>query len=234
MLAAEALPILIRFAEMSESERVQTRLSSAIDGLAARYPSEVNTLLTSDEPAVVMGAARVAGRVGLSQAVPGLEAALDNPDRAVRMAVVEALVGIRLTPALQALSLALDDEDRDVRVAAAKALGAVRFASARPALEKAIDGKRMKDADLTERMAFFETYGAVGGNAAVERLDHLLNSKGFLGRRPPTEVRACAALGLGRAGTANARSALERARSDDDPIVRNAVLRALKEEVASK
>jgi len=233
-LKAEALPILIRFAEMSESEGVRTRLSSAIDGLAARYPAQVNSLLTADEPAVVRGAARVAGRVGLSQAVPGLQAALENPDRDVRMAVVEALVAIRLTPALQALALALDDDDRDVRVAAARALGAVRFASARPALEQAIDGKRMKDADLTERMAFFETYGAVGGNVAVERLDDLLNSKGFLGRRSPTEVRACAALGLGRAGTPDARRALERARDEEDPIVRNAVLRALKAEEVSR
>jgi hypothetical protein len=34
----------------------------------------------------------------------------------------------------------------------------------------ALDHRRLKDADLTEKMAFFEAYGAVGGNAAVERL----------------------------------------------------------------
>ena len=79
-------------------------------------------------------------------------------------------------------------------------------------------------------MAFFEAYGAIGGSAAVEELDDLLNAKGFLGRRNPTELRACAALGLGRAATPEAKRALERARTDEDPIVRNAVVRALKEE----
>lgn len=233
-LRAEALPILIRFAEMSESERVRTRLSSAIDGLAARYPSEVGTLLGADEPAVVMGAARVAGRVGLSQTVGGLDAALQHPKREVRMAVVESLVAIRTTPALQALTKALTDDDREVRIAAARSLGAIRFASAGRAIEEVIDGKRLKDADLTEKMAFFEAYGAVGGNTAVRRLEGLLNSKGFLGRRGPTDLRACAALGLGQASTPQAKAALEGAKKDEDPVVRNAVLRALKEELVSR
>ena len=229
-LRAEAMPILIRFAEMSETHGVAERLESAIDGLAERYPERVNELLASDETVLVRGAAKVAGRVGLGQAVDGLKQALEHPDRDVRMAVVDALVAIRLTPALQALTLALDDEDRDVRVAAVNALGAVRFASARDELRKHVQGKRIKGADLTEKMAFFEAYGAIGGSTAVEELDDLLNSKGFLGRRNPTELRACAALGLGQAATKEAREALEKAREDDDPVVRNAVVRALKEE----
>ncbi len=62
---------------------------------------------------------------------------------------------------------------------------------------------------------------------AVTELDDILNTTGFLGRRNPTELRACAALGLGRANTPEARKALEEAQGDDDPVVRNAVLRAL-------
>ena len=229
-LHAEALPVLIRFSELSQTSGVRGRLSSAIDGLAARHPGEVNELLRSDEAVLVLGAARVAGRVRLAQSVPTLHATLEHPDREVRMAVVEALVSIRLTPALQALTTALRDDDREVRVAAARALGAVRFASARDALAASLDDRRLKDADLTEKMAFYEAYGAIGGAAAVERFDQVLNGKGFLGRRSPTELRACAALGLGQAATAPARAALERAQKDDDPIVRNAVLRALRKE----
>ncbi|MFO7895000.1 MAG: HEAT repeat domain-containing protein [Longimicrobiales bacterium] len=229
-LRADAMPILIRFAEMSETTGVAKRLGSAIDGLATRYPDEVNELLRSDEPAVVAGAARVAGRVGLAQAVDGLEEALGHRDREVRMAVVRSLVSIRLTPALQALTIALDDDDREVRIEAVKALGAVRFASARDVLRKHVHSKRIRDADLTEKMAFFEAYGAIGGNAAVGELDEILNSKGFLGRRNPTEMRACAALGLGQAGTAEADGALEKARDDEDPVVKNAVVRALRHE----
>ncbi|MEJ2502133.1 MAG: HEAT repeat domain-containing protein [Gemmatimonadota bacterium] len=226
-LHARALPILIRYAEMSDSEAVRNRLGAALDGLAGRYPPEVTGLLGSDERELGAGAARVAGRVGLAQAVPGLQETLGHEDPGVRLAAVEALVAIRLTPALNALGSALGDEDREVRIAAAKALGAVRFASARPALEKVIEGRRIRDADLTEKMAFFGAYGALGGQAAVERLSEILNARGFLGRRNPTELRACAALGLGRASTPAARSVLEKAVHDEDPIVRNAVMRAL-------
>jgi HEAT repeat protein len=229
-LHAEALPTLLRFSEMSEKPGVRDRLASAIDGLAARYPSEVESLLSSSEPALVKGAARAAGRVGLSQTMKGLQEALSHPDRDVRVSVVHALASIRLTPALQALTIALRDEDREVRIAAAKALGMVRFASARDALGAALDDRRLKDADLTEKMAFYEAYGAVGGNVAVERLDRVLNEKGFLGRRAPSDLRACAALGLGRVGSPAARAALQKAQSDEDPVVRTAVVRALKQE----
>ncbi|MDX1673508.1 MAG: HEAT repeat domain-containing protein, partial [Longimicrobiales bacterium] len=229
-LRADAMPILIRFAEMSETSGVAQRLESAVDGLAERYPGEVTELLRSDEPVLVIGAARVAGRVGLASAVDGLREALQHPDREVRLAVVKALVAIRLTPALEALTVALDDEDRDVRIAAVNALGAVRFADARDVLRKHVSGKAIRGADLTEKMAFFEAYGAIGGNAAVSELDDILNATGFLGRRNPTELRACAALALGQANTPEARAALEEARDDDDPVVKNAVVRALRRE----
>lgn len=229
-LHADALPVLIRFSEMAESAAVRERLEAAIDGLAQSYPAEVNTLFQSDELVIVRGAARVAGRTELASAVPALHTALKHRDRDVRMAVVESLVQIRTNPALNSLQDALEDTDRDVRIAAVRALGEVRFASARDRLARLVDDRRMKDADLTEKLAFFEAFGAVGGNAAVERLSEILNRKGLLGRRNPTETRACAAMALGQAATPTAREALEKARDDDDPVVRNAVLRALRQE----
>ncbi len=230
-LKPEAMPILIRFAEMSETDGVAQRLRSAIDGLASRFPEEIDRLLQSDETVLVAGAVRAAGRVRLSQALDGLEEALQHPDKGVRLAVVDALLSIRLTPALQVMALALDDEDREVRIAAVEAFEAVRFASARDILRRHVESKRLRAADLTEKMAFFEAYGALGGNAAVERLDEILNAKGFLGRRNPTELRACAALGLGKAASPQAREALVKAEDDDDPIVKNAVARALHQDV---
>jgi hypothetical protein len=231
-LQPEALPVLVRFAEMTGTPSVAARLASAIDGLASRHPAAVEALLGSDDPVLVKGAARTAGRSRLSQSVRALHTAMVRADREVRLAVVEALVAIRTTPALQALVTVLDDDDREVRIAAARALGAVRFVSAREPLAAALDDRRLKDADLTEKMVFYEAYGAVGGAAAVERLDHVLNDKGFLGRRAPSELRACAALGLGKVGTPAARAALEKRRADEDLVVRNAVLRALSAEAA--
>jgi hypothetical protein len=229
-LRPDALPVLVRFTEMAEHPGVKACLASAIDGLAAENPSAVEALLVASELVLVKGGARAVGRAGLTRAVPGLEAALSHPNREVRVAAVEALATLRTTAALHALIAGLRDEDREVRIASARALGEVRFASARDALAGVLEDRRLRDADLTEKMAFYEAYGAVGGGGAVERLDRILNGKGFLGRRAPADLRACAALGLARVGTVAAQDALEKGRRDDDPVVRSVVLRALRPE----
>jgi HEAT repeat protein len=45
-------------------------------------------------------------------------------------------------------------------------------------------------------------------------------------------MRACAAMALGRIGTPAARDALQKASGETKPIVRNAVLKALRQEGA--
>jgi HEAT repeat protein len=58
--------------------------------------------------------------------------------------------------------------------------------------------------------------------------DGILNGKGFLGRREEPEIRACAAVALGRIGTARALESLRTASGEKDVVVRNAVTRALR------
>jgi HEAT repeat protein len=77
-------------------------------------------------------------------------------------------------------------------------------------------------------MAFFELYGALCGDAGVEYLDNLLNGKGFLGRREDAELRACAAMALGRINTPKSATALRKAYQEKDVVVRNAVTKALR------
>jgi HEAT repeat protein len=77
-------------------------------------------------------------------------------------------------------------------------------------------------------MAFFEAYGALCGDAGVPLLDGMLNGKGFLGRREDPEMRACAAMALGRIQSPQAQDALNRATADKEALVRNAVNRALR------
>ncbi|HEV3048838.1 MAG TPA: HEAT repeat domain-containing protein, partial [Longimicrobium sp.] len=105
---------------------------------------------------------------------------------------------------------------------------ALRWAPARARLEAALDSKRLREADLTERIAFFEAYGGLAGADAVPLLDRILNGKSWLGRREAGEVRACAALGLGRVRHPAAEKALSAAAADPDPVVRSAVGRALR------
>ena len=107
-----------------------------------------------------------------------------------------------------------------------RALGARAHRAALPRLEAAVKSKALREADLTEKMAMFEAYGSLCGDGGVSLLDTILNGKGFLGRREDAEIRACAAMALGRIGGDRAADALRRAGSEKDVLVRNAVNRA--------
>ena len=90
-------------------------------------------------------------------------------------------------------------------------------------------GSKLRSADLTEKMAFFEAYGTLVGSKGISTLDKMLVAKGLLGRKEDPETRACAAMALGKIRTPEARAVLERATQDKEPLVRNAVTRALRE-----
>lgn len=233
-LRSAALPILFGATERSSSPAVRARVGPACDRLAAQHPDVLLALLESKDDAVAAGAARAAGRLRFPDAARGLIRLLSRPNAATRMVAVEALIALHTAPAMEGLKRALDDDSREVRIAAARGLGALRYAPARASLEKAIQGKTLRDADITEKLAFFEAYADLGGAEAVPLLDALLNGRGgLLSRKQPPEMRACAATALGRIAAPSARAALERAASDPDTIVRGAVVRAMRREVAA-
>src|SRR5690606_18107686 len=124
----------------------------------------------------------------------------------------------------------LEDPERDVRIAAARAIGNLGFGAGRSALEAALGSKRLREADRTEKIAFFEASGRIGDQGSVEVLDRILHAKGWLNRGEPTEMRACAAIALGRIRHPAARQSLEKAANDSDPVVRSAVARAIRGE----
>jgi hypothetical protein len=228
-LGPAAMPVLLAAIERTEVTALQERLRAAIEGLANAHRDRVVALLGDSDPQVLRGAARLAGQLTITQAAPALTHLLQNPDEVLRRIVVESLIRIRTSLALDAIQQALGDVDRDVRVAAARGLGTLRYAPARARIEEMLESRIVRDADLTEKIAFFEAYGAVATADSVALLDRLLNSRKLFGRESP-EMRACAAMALGRVGSPAARAALQRSVSESNPIVRNAVMKALRPE----
>ena len=207
---------------------VRTLLEAAADRLAAANTSELVRLLGSTDRDVALEALRRAGSLKTAAAVPALARLLQHTDPAMRLGAVNALGEIGTAGALQNLDRGIDDEDREVRIAAVRALCQRTHRAAVQKIENALAGKRLQEGDLTEKMAFFEAYGALCGEPGVPMLDGLLNRKGLFGKRSDVEVRACAAMALGRIGTDSAVAALRRAASDKDILVRNAVSKALR------
>jgi HEAT repeat protein len=207
---------------------VRTLLESAADRLAAANTSELVRLLGSSEREVALEACRRAGSLKTAAAVPALARLLQQAEASLRLAAVNALAEIGTPGAMQHLDRGVDDEDRDVRIASVRALGTHNHRASVQKIETTLIGKRIQEGDLTEKMAFFEAFGSLCGPPGIPMLDGMLNKKGLFGKRGDAEVRACAAMALGKIGTDDAFAALRRASSDKDILVRNAVSKALR------
>ncbi|HEX9938461.1 MAG TPA: HEAT repeat domain-containing protein [Longimicrobium sp.] len=224
----EALGPLLRAAETTASPAVRRTVQTAAERLAGGAREHLARLLLEPDDALAAGAARLVGRLRVTTAAGDVARLLRRADAGTRLAAVEALQELRSPTASEALESVLEDADPRVRVAAVRALSALRWAPAKAKLEAAIDGKRLREADLSERIAFFEAYGGLAGAEGVGLLERILNGRSWLGRRESPEIRACAARGLGKIRHPAAEKALNAAAADPDPVVRTAVSHALK------
>jgi HEAT repeat protein len=232
-LGPRALALLIHAAETTEVTGLKDKLRAAIEALAQAHTDVLLGLIDAQEQTVVLGATRLAGQLGLGTAVAKIGSLLTRPEAEVRRVAVDALVKIRSGQALAAVQNAITDADREVRITAVRGIASVRYQPARALLEEAIQSRQVDEADLTEQIAFFEAYGALATPDSVKLLDKMLNGKRLFSKERP-EIRACAAMALGKVQAPAAKAALQQALTDASPIVRNAVARALGGEVPAR
>jgi len=227
-LRGPALATVLEWLGKLQNAKVRPLLDQAAARLASQNTAELVKLIGSTVPGVALEAARRAGALKTPAAVAPLAKALAEGDVPLRVAAVQALGEIASPGALQSLERGLDDAERDVRVAAIRALSARNYRPVLAKLDAMVKGKALRDANLTEKMVAFEAYGGMCGDEGVAALDAMLNGKSLFGRREDSELRACAAVALGRINTPRAQEVLRRASSEKDVIVRNAVNRALR------
>jgi HEAT repeat protein len=227
-LRGSALSTVLEWLGRLQNPKLRPLLEQAASRLAAQSTADLVKLIVSPKRDVALEAIKRAAGLKTPAAVGPISKVLESGDAALRGVAVQALADIGSPSALQALERTVDDEDRDVRVATVRALQAHAYRPVLPRLEGIVKGRSIRDADLTEKMAVFEAYGSLCGQAGVVALDAMLNGKSMFGRREDGELRACAAVALGRIGTPDARASLQKAATEKDVIVRNAVGRALR------
>src|SRR5882724_7278199 len=174
-----------------------------------RPTPQVLKALASEDGAAQLEMVKLAGRLKLPGAPEGMERLLGSEDRGLKLAVVEALTAISSPSAMRLLEKAIDDGDRDVRIAAVRFLGSRGYRNAAARIESMVTGSKFRNADLTEKMAFFEAFGALVGAKGIPALEKMLAAKGLLARKEDPETRACAAMALGKVRTPEARAVLE-------------------------
>ena len=227
-LKGGALGTLLDWLGRQSNPRLRPMLETAASRLASLNTAELVKLILSPVPHVVLEAIRRAGAMQSPAAVAPLAKVITDGPSDARVAAVQALNEIGSPGALQALERAVDDPERDIRVAAIRALQARAYRPMLPKLEALVKGRALREADLSEKMAVFEAYGTVCGEGGVSWLDSTLNGKSLFGRRDDAEIRACAAVALGRVKTSSAQAALQKAAGEKDVVVRSAVSRALR------
>ncbi len=227
-LRGSALETVFEWLGKLQNPKLRPLLEQAAGRLAAQSTGELVRLVGSRSRNVALEAIRRAGGLKTPAAVAPLAKVLEGQDVELRAAAVHALSEIGSPSALQALEGAVEDSEREVRIATIRALQARAYRPALPRLESIVKGRAIRGADLSEKMAAFEAFGTLCGNEGVVILDAMLNGKSMFGRREDAEVRACAAVALGRVGTPDAQASLRLSANEKDVVVRTAVSRALR------
>lgn len=228
-LRSEALGTMLKWVGRVQDDDTRSLFRAALDEMAGAHPSQVGRALNSKERAVIMGALEVVARLRLKEVGDDVASLAKHPDIGIRASVVRALAGISTPKSMRAMLAMLEDTDPDVRIAAMQSMSSRRYAGALPVLQKLVIARDLEEKDLSEKRAIFEAYGVLGGAGCVVSLSSLLIGKGFSRRHSDSDIRACAAMALGKIGGREARVVLNKAASDKDPLVRTAVSGALQD-----
>jgi hypothetical protein len=228
-LQGAALEPVLAWLPTLSSAPLREVLEGVVDRLAAAHGNEVLRILKTPDSEALAGVVALCGRLMLHQAVPGLGEVARHPAPGLRLAAVQALAQLGTPAALGSIEQAIDDGDRAVRLAAVRAAGARGYKGALKRVEGVVLGRAVKEMDLTEKMAFFEAYGAIAGPAGLKPLSGILQPRGLLKLKEPPETRACAAMALGKIRSPEARELLQKVLEDKELVVRNAASRALRE-----
>ena len=178
-LRAGALPVLLGAAEQEEIPDLKDTLRGAVHSIAEENPEVVLALLENVNPVVTSGAVRLIGRMGMAEAAPKLVGLMAHPDADIRLALVETAELLKEDTTTEALIGALSDAERDIRLAAARTLATLGHEQAAPVLKELVTSKEIRQADLTEKITIFESYGVLGGADGGRCAEHAPQQEEF-------------------------------------------------------
>ena len=170
-------------------------------GWRAHIPPEVLRILrTADQSQRSRGVIALCGRLGLASGGAGARRdASATPIRPIRLASVQALAQLG-TPAALGVHRQGDRRRRSREYGSLPSAwpGAAGTRERSSGSRQVVLGKSVKEMDLTEKMAFFEAYGAIAGAAGLKALTSILLPRGLLKLKESSETRACAAIAIGK------------------------------------
>ncbi len=228
-LGPQVLDTILNGLPQLVNQRVQEVLRQVARGIAVEHPAQAIASLRTKDVVALVQTIQLLSTLKVERLAAEFGRLLRHADTEVRREAVNALGAIGSATAMKQLEPAVEDEDREIRVAAVQSCVQHNYPGILPKVEAALSGKLLRGADLSEKRPYFEAYGMFVGNDGIAALYEMLHGRGLFRRKDDPETRACAALALGKIGTPEARAALEASSGVKDPLIKNAVTNALRE-----
>lgn len=213
---------------LAEETDAQSRkiLGSALIRLGATACPVLIEYLKDSRWFVVRNSIGVLGEIRNQQTTPHLIPLLAHEDIRVRRETIRALTKIGGRSAEGTLLQILESEDPDMRRQTILSLGALKCTAALPALLELAthrDGKDRAD----EKKEAVNALGLIGSSDAIPQLKSILKRRRFWFGSRDDELRAAAALALGKIGSPDALTLLHKATEDRSEHVARAARLAL-------
>jgi len=233
LLGKDSVPVMIQILGELQEMKQRKFLCEILAEIGREHLDAFSEGLNDERWYLVRNVAMILGMTKESAAVQYLEKIMGHANMKVRREVIKALEGIKSEDTKDLFLIAIKDDDLTIRIRALKALR--RFKD--PILYKMVKGnasvEELKKKTFEEKRGLLEAIAAIGGQEAFPLLADLFKKKGLLEKEEITEIRACAAYGLGLINTPEALSLIEKEKGSRKDILREACIKALRESQAS-
>jgi hypothetical protein len=233
LLGKDSVPFMIQMLGELQEMKQRKFLCEILAEIGRKHLDAFSEGLNDERWYLVRNIAMILGMTKEPAAVQYLEKIMGHANMKVRREVIKALEGIKSEDTKDLFLIAMKDDDLTIRIRALKALR--RFKD--PVLYKMLKGntsvEELKKKTFEEKRGLLEAIAAIGGEDAFPLLADLFRKRGLLEKEEITEIRACAAYGLGLINTPEALSLLEKEKGSRKDILREACIKALRESQAS-
>jgi HEAT repeat protein len=228
-MGPKVVPFLLDRLKLSEERHVRRNLFDLILLFGETAREHIETRLVKDEWFNVRQMVSLLGYIKSPKSFEALRNCLNYPDIRVKKEVIKTLAKLRTADSIRELMKTFFSEEHSLSLQAILSLGAIKETSAVPALLQLLKKKDFWGKYHEIKSETLKALGNIGDTKALPDLFDLIKKKGFWRKKQCEELRALAALSLGKIGGDGVVSLLKETMETSQGIVRQSCQRAIEE-----
>lgn len=224
----KVVPFLLDKLKLSEERNVRRNLFDLILLFGETAREYIESRLDRDEWFVVRQMVSLLGYIKSSKSFEALKHCLTYPDIRVKKEVIKTLAKLRTEDSIRELVKTFFSVERSLSLQAILSLGAIKETSAIPALLQLLKKKDFWGTLHEIKKETVKALGNIGDPKALPELHKIIKKKGFWRKKSHEELRALAALSLGKIGGDGVPSFLKETMENTHGIVHKSCQKALR------